>query len=86
MNENLAKCVTPPPPQQETLSSLVASLVEITIAIGTQVESINCKLFGLRPCETENQPVIDDMESALRLVRTRMETIAKDVYSINERL
>jgi DNA-binding FrmR family transcriptional regulator len=82
MNENLKVCGTP---QQETLTSLATSLIERTSVIWGQVENIITKLYGPRPCETENQPC-EDLESLLRFVRNCLEGIAKDVYNINERL
>jgi hypothetical protein len=84
MNENLKVCTVAPP--QETLSSLVASLVEITRGIEEKVDEIGGKLLGPRPCNETNQPVINCLEDALRLLVSRLEVIAKDVYSINERL
>jgi hypothetical protein len=87
MNENLKVCTVAP--QQKTLSSLVASLVEIvkiTRGIEKKVDDIGGKLLGLRPCDETNQPVINCLEDALRLLGRRLEVISKDVYSINERL
>jgi hypothetical protein len=84
MNENLKVCAVAP--QQETLSLLANSLLEITRGIEEKVDDIGGKLLGPRPCNETNQPVINCLEDALRLLGSRLEVISKDVYSINERL
>lgn len=71
---------------REPLSSIANSLIEINRNIENEIEVINSKLFGHKPCDETNSSTINDLESALNFIRSRMETIAKDVYSINERL
>lgn len=83
MNEIANVCATVP---KETLSSLATSLLEITRGIEEKVDEIGGKLLGPRPCDETNQPVINCLEDALRLLGSRLEGIAKDVYNINERL
>ena len=83
MNEIANVCATVP---QETLSSLATSLLEITRGIEEKVDEIGGKLLGPIPCDETNQPIINCLEDALRFLRSRLEVIAKDVYSINERL
>ena len=83
MNEIANVCATVP---KETLSSLANSLLEITRGIEEKVDEIGGKLLGPRSCDETNQPVINCLEDALRLLVSHLEAISKDVYSINERL
>ena len=84
MNKKLKVCGGAP--KQETLSSLANSLLEITRGIEEKVNEIVVKLLGPRSCDETNQPVINCLEDALRLLGRRLEVILKDVCSINERL
>lgn len=81
---NDKKCAVAPP--KETISSIVTQLIDISRGIENDVDSVGIKLFGPRPCDETNEPVIGDLESALHLIRDRLGIVAKKVYTIDEGL
>jgi hypothetical protein len=81
MNE---KNCTPTP--KLTICSMATQLFDISGAIESKVDDIGSKLFGTNPCDETKEPGIGDLESALHRVLDKLETIAKKVYTIDERL
>ena len=81
MNE---KNCTPTP--KLTICSIATQLIDISETIENTVDGIGSKLFGTNPCDETKEPVIGDLESALHRVLNKLETIAKKVYTVDERL
>ena len=81
MNE---KNCTPTP--KLTICSMATQLIDISGAIESKVDGIGSKLFSTNHCDETKEPVIGDLESTLHRVLDKLETIAKKVYTIDERL